>query len=133
MAIACDLFPFLTADGPTQMAADEVLLEHSIATGRPALRFYTWDSPTLSLGYFQKFADRLRGLPVVRRQTGGGAIVHDHELTYAFSLPTRHAQSGVNWTCRMHEIIRAALASHGVPAASGCGKGAGRGAFLCFE
>src|SRR5947209_18419123 len=72
----CDYFPMLTADGPTQMAADEALLEHVLTTGRPALRYYTWDPPTLSLGYFQSFADRLPGLPVVRRMTGGGAIVH---------------------------------------------------------
>src|SRR5262249_35711609 len=78
-----DLFPFLTADGATQVADDEALLESAAATGRPALRFYTWDPPTLSLGYFQPFADRLPGLPVVRRMTGGGAIVHHHELTYA--------------------------------------------------
>src|SRR6267154_2578314 len=113
MATACDLFPFLTADGPTQMAADEVLLEHAVATTRPALRFYVWNPPTLSLGYFQKFADRLSGLPVVRRQTGGGAIVHDHELTYALALPPGPAQKGVNWTCRMHEVIRTTLGSYG--------------------
>src|SRR4051812_29350845 len=136
--VPCDLFPHLTADGPTQMAADEVLLEHAAATGRPALRFYTWDPPTLSLGYFQPFAGRLAdprlaALPVVRRPTGGGAIVHHHELTYALALPAGPAQKGVNWACRMHDVIRAALGSDGVPAAAcGCGREKGRGAFLCF-
>jgi lipoate-protein ligase A len=133
MAIACDLFPLLTADGPTQMAADEVLLEHSSTTGRPALRFYVWNSPTLSLGYFQKFADRLSGLPIVRRQTGGGAIVHDHDLTYALALPPGPAQKDANWMCRMHDIIRTTLGSRGAAATSGCGQESGRDAFLCFE
>ena len=50
---SCDLFPLLTADGPTQMAADDVLLEHAVAAGRPVLRFYTWDPPAVSLGRFQ--------------------------------------------------------------------------------
>jgi lipoate-protein ligase A len=106
---------------------------HSIAIGRPALRFYTWDRPTLSLGYFQRFADRLNGLPVVRRQTGGGAIVHHHELTYALVLPPGPLQKGVNWTCRMHEIIGTTLGSYGAKAANDCAQEAGRGAFLCFE
>lgn len=132
-SLTCDLFPMLHADGPTQMAADEVLLEHAIAAGRPALRFYTWDPATLSLGYFQAYADRLTTLPVVRRPTGGGAIVHHHELTYGLALPPGPAQKGKNWTCRMHDVIRDALGAFGVAAASGCGQEIGRGAFLCFE
>ncbi|HEX4590204.1 MAG TPA: biotin/lipoate A/B protein ligase family protein [Gemmataceae bacterium] len=119
------------------MAADEVLLEHVLVTGRPALRFYTWDPPTLSLGYFQPYAGRLPGLPVVRRMTGGGAIVHHHELTYAVGLPsgaapTALARHGNPFVCVMHDGIRAALGSLGVTAA-GCGREQGRGAFLCFE
>jgi lipoate-protein ligase A len=122
------------------MAADEALLEHVGASGRPALRFYTWDPPTLSLGYFQPYTARLNDpglakLAVVRRPTGGGAIVHHHELTYALALPaTTIWHRGANWTCRMHDVIRVALAPYGVPAAA-CGPGeeVGRGAFLCFQ
>jgi lipoyl(octanoyl) transferase len=134
----CDLFPFQRGDGPAQMAADEALLEYA-AGGRPALRFYTWDPPTLSLGYFQPAADRLAdpklaALPYVRRASGGGAIVHHHELTYALALPPGPPwQAGANWVCRMHDIIRAALGAFGgAAAACGCGQEAGRGAFLCF-
>jgi lipoate-protein ligase A len=59
------------------------------------LRFYQWSEPTLSLGYFQRSADRhkheaSRHCSVVRRQTGGGAILHDRELTYSIALPARH-------------------------------------------
>jgi lipoyl(octanoyl) transferase len=136
----CDLFPMLVADGPTHMAADDVLLEHAIEAGRPALRFYTWDPPTLSLGYFQAYADRLTTLPFVRRPTGGGAIVHHHELTYALALPSGPIQKSTNWACRMHEIIRDALATFGAaatakicPRSTTGGKMIGRGAFLCFE
>src|SRR3954454_549376 len=137
--VLCDLFPLLTAVGPTQMGTDEALLEHVTATGLPALRFYPSAPPTLSLGYFQPFAVRLADpllapLPVVRRATGGGAIVHHHELTYALALPPGPWQKGAHWSCRMHDVIATALDSYGVPA-SACGSGqeVGRGAFLCFR
>jgi lipoate-protein ligase A len=56
------------------------------------LRFYSWSEPTLSLGYFQSLDERAthsasRDCPLVRRQTGGGAILHDDELTYSLALP----------------------------------------------
>jgi lipoate-protein ligase A len=115
------------------MAADEALLERAASSGGPGLRFYTWDPPTLSLGYFQPFADRLPGLPVVRRMTGGGAIIHHYELTYALAVPGP-SQKAATWACRMHDIIRVAVGAFGVPAAAGgCDQERGRGAFLCFE
>lgn len=77
------LLPFLDADGPTQMAADEALLE--VATV-PSLRIYRWTPATVSLGYFQDHATIAPHLPpnmtMVRRITGGGAIWHEHEVTY---------------------------------------------------
>src|SRR5438874_7982224 len=139
MTPQCDLYPRLAADGPTQMAADEALLDRAVG-GRAGLRFYTWSEPTLSLGYFQRAADRLHvpgleALPFVRRLTGGGAIVHHHELTYALALPVAPPwRGGTDWVCRMHEIIRAAFAEFGVSAALlPCGRETGRGRFLCFE
>ena len=82
------LLPTLEADGATQMATDEALLEAASAT---TLRLYRWRPATVSLGYFQaweEIAPRLPPgaggpLPVVRRITGGGAIWHEHEVTYA--------------------------------------------------
>src|SRR5947209_7466749 len=67
------LLPFAAADGPRNMAADEVLLEAAVGGGA-SLRFYGWSEPTLSLGYFQpqsvRLSDpRLAGLPWVRRPT----------------------------------------------------------------
>ena len=74
------------------MAVDEALLESAGETGVPALRFYSWSEPTLSLGYFQRMADRQLHLPsidcaLVRRATGGGAILHDQEFTYSLAIP----------------------------------------------
>jgi len=78
--------PTMTADGPTQMAWDEALLA-TASKDQPVLRLYDWSTPTISLGCFQDFhaiAPRLPlGMPVVRRITGGGAIWHEHEVTWA--------------------------------------------------
>jgi lipoate-protein ligase A len=72
------------------MAVDEAILE-SVAQKRqpPTLRFYDWQPFALSLGYAQSFADvdvpalQARGWDVVRRPTGGKAILHAEELTYS--------------------------------------------------
>jgi lipoate-protein ligase A len=81
-------------DGPTNMAVDEAILE-AVAAGesRPTLRFYGWQPACLSLGYGQAWdvADMAacgeRGWDVVRRPTGGRAILHVDELTYSVCAP----------------------------------------------
>lgn len=80
--------------GAWNMAVDEVLLEWSAERRGCCWRFYGWNEPTLSLGYFQAYHDRRghlpsRNCPAVRRLTGGGAIVHDAELTYSLVVPGR--------------------------------------------
>ncbi len=82
------------ASGAWNMAVDEVLLDGVAAgTTPPTLRFYAWTPPCLSLGYFQPFevvdldGCRALGVEVVRRPTGGRAILHDRELTYSVALP----------------------------------------------
>jgi len=134
------LLPLLDADGPTQMAADDALL-HSASTGVASMRFYTWRPATLSLGYFQPAAARLvdpllAAMPWVRRPSGGGAIVHHHELTYAIALPAgeRWQPRGQSWLCRMHHLIVEVLQQHRVPTDTGtCGVERRLGDFLCFE
>ena len=77
------------------MALDEAVLEH-IGRGEslPTLRLYAWDPPCLSLGHAQPFADvdvtrlKQRGWEVVRRATGGRAILHTDELTYSVIAPS---------------------------------------------
>ena len=84
------------ARGAWNMALDEAILEYAQA-GRgeslPTLRLYAWEPACLSLGYAQPFADvdmrRLRehGWEVVRRLTGGRAILHTDEITYSVIAP----------------------------------------------
>lgn len=92
---ACRLILDPPLSGPWNMAADEYLLAWSAETNRCCWRFYRWNEPTLSLGYFQRYEDRFRHeasrhCAVVRRASGGGAILHDGELTYSFVAPAEH-------------------------------------------
>ncbi len=86
------------ADPAAAMAADELLADEARRRQSPLLRFYRWRSPTLSLGAFQSIAEMraleaVDGLHLVRRPSGGGAIVHGTDLTYAIALPSDHAWS----------------------------------------
>lgn len=132
-------------DGPTNMARDEHLLH--AAELRPAvLRLYCWQPATLSLGYFQRYADverlpeEVRGLPVVRRITGGGAILHDEEQTYCLVLDESHPmarRSPVALYELVHGAWREALETEGVfafPAPDDWPLPTPRGGpFFCFE
>jgi len=83
------------AHGAWNMAVDESILEH-IGRGEsiPTLRLYAWNPPCLSLGHAQPFSDvdmkrlKQRGWEVVRRATGGRAILHTDELTYSVIAPS---------------------------------------------
>lgn len=83
------------ADGSWNMAVDEALLERVYnQQSPPVLRLYAWAPPCLSLGYAQTIKDvnlgqlHERGWQLVRRPTGGKAILHTDELTYSVIAPT---------------------------------------------
>ncbi len=108
-------------DGPDNMARDEVLL-HDPTASPAVLRVYAWRVPTLSLGYFQRYAvvgeqpPEVQALPVVRRATGGGAILHDDEITYSIVVdPNRpEAQRGPEALYQIaHDAWAAALSGAG--------------------
>jgi len=82
------------ASGAHNMAKDEFCLEQAARTGRPVLRLYRWERLTLSVGRAQKLERELRleacraaGIPLVRRITGGRAVLHGGDLTYAVAAP----------------------------------------------
>ncbi|MGH0037774.1 MAG: lipoate--protein ligase family protein [Myxococcota bacterium] len=129
------------ACGPWNMGVDEALLESARTAGQGTLRFYTWDGPWLSLGYGQP-ADSEReqacaraGVGVVRRSTGGRAVLHGRDLTYAVAAPTRALPAGLRATYeRIGEALVAGLRELGVPVereTSGA-PASDAGAFDCF-
>ncbi len=111
----------------------------------PTLRLYQWDPPTISLGYFQPFAHYASlpppagTLPVVRRLTGGGAILHDQEVTYSLILPSNHPllSKGASRLYELaHDAVIACIRSLGLEAAYAGqtdDSGPARGPFFCFQ
>jgi lipoate-protein ligase A len=89
-------------DAAGQMAADLALLDRVAAGAPPALRLYRWSPPALSLGRFQPDDDidhdacRRLGVDVVRRPTGGRALLHGADLTYAVAMRPPHDASGAS-------------------------------------
>jgi lipoate---protein ligase len=79
------------------MAIDEAILKHVVAGAVPCtMRFYRWQPSAVSIGYFQGIEEevdlaacRARGVDVIRRLTGGGAVYHDYEgeITYSLTMP----------------------------------------------
>jgi lipoyl(octanoyl) transferase len=131
------LLPFASRTGPGNMATDDAMLHSAADRGIASFRFYTWDEPTLSLGYFQPNAERTHAL-WVRRATGGAAIMHDPatEITYSFALPAGKdwQPPGESWICKMHYTIRDVLAKSGVDARSVlCGQEQKLEPILCFQ
>lgn len=139
----CRLIQHAPAAGAWNMAVDEMLLNRAQSEAAACLRIYRWSEPTLSLGYFQTYADReqhaaSRHCKVVRRLTGGGAILHDNEITYSVVLPGSHplAAHRDELYRAMHGCLIEALAVFGV-AAQICERRRSEKAaiepFLCFQ
>lgn len=119
-------------DGATNMAIDEAILSAVIeGSSPPTLRFYAWSPPCLSLGRNQPLAEvdlaacRAHGVDVVRRPTGGRAILHTDELTYSVTLlqsDPRATGDVVDSYRRLSEGLMAGLLSLGVGAAQVTGQ-----------
>ncbi len=83
-------------DAAWNMAFDEATLQRASQDNVATLRFFDWDRPAITIGYaidapaslFLGECER-RGVPVVRRVTGGGMVVHGSDLTYAITFPRR--------------------------------------------
>lgn len=123
--ITCRLLPHTSGDGPANMALDEAILDLVAEDPELAIvRTYEWSVPTLSLGYFQASAavaadPRWAGRALVRRPTGGGALWHEHEITYALAVPAAHplARPSTALYGAIHEAIAAQLRALGIAAA----------------
>ena len=109
------------------MAIDEALL-HSVADGEslPILRFYRWQPATVTLGYAQSVHTDLdlafchqAGLDVVRRSTGGRAVLHDQEVTYSVIAPLNSdlfGSSVLDCYRVISEVLQKTLVQLGLPA-----------------
>jgi lipoate-protein ligase A len=127
--------------GARNMAIDEALLEAAVDRGDCTVRWYRWRSATVSLGYFQETdaasaIPAFAGLDVVRRLSGGGAILHHHEWTYSCTVPAGNPLSGTPSQIYelVHKRIIAGLAQRGIDAATlrGTYNASAEGEFLCF-
>ncbi|MBE3090856.1 MAG: lipoate--protein ligase family protein [Candidatus Atribacteria bacterium] len=84
--------------GFMNMAIDEaIMIAHREGLVPPTIRFYQWSPPAVSLGYFQDLQKEIdvdvcqdMGIDIVRRPTGGKAVLHDKELTYSFIIRENH-------------------------------------------
>jgi len=84
--------------GFMNMAIDEaIMIAHREGLVPPTIRFYQWSPPAVSLGYFQDLEKEINidtcqgmGIDIIRRPTGGKAVLHDKELTYSFIIREDH-------------------------------------------
>ncbi len=100
------------ASGVENMASDLALLRRAAVTGRAVLRFYDWARPTLSFGRHEAARDRwdvsaleAADVDLVRRPTGGRALLHAHEVTWSVTLPLA---ADVPWR-RVYDAVNARL------------------------
>ncbi len=106
------------------MAIDEALLE---CVTIPLIRFYRWQSPALSFGYFGRFtnvASYQCERDLVRRWTGGGIVFHGEDLTYSLLIPssdTAFAESSTSIYEKVHQALCDALSETGQPAVVAAG------------
>ncbi len=126
--------------GARNMAIDECLLESALNASVCTVRVYGWNTATTSLGYFQAAdaprAPELADLPTVRRLSGGGAILHHHEVTYSFALSANHplTERPSELYQIAHRAILTVLERCNVRAAMrGVDHKGGQEPFLCFS
>jgi lipoate-protein ligase A len=123
------------------MARDAALLARAAATGESVFSIYSWERPTLSFGRNQRAVGqyrenriRERSVDVVRRPTGGRAILHHREITYSVTAPIRDGESLRAAYERINLLLLDGLARLGVTASISRAENAMKpGPVPCFE
>lgn len=86
-------------EGTSNMGIDRAILQ-TVSEGQsiPTLRLYSWAVPAVTVGYFQKISETVNiafctenKIPVIRRITGGGTVLHNSEITYSFITPLKNS------------------------------------------
>ncbi|MDE3052531.1 MAG: octanoyltransferase [Gemmatimonadota bacterium] len=128
--------------GAANMAWDQALMARARRTGEAVLRVYAWAQPTLSLGRNQRARgaydlDRAaaRGVAIVRRPTGGRALLHHHEVTYSVTAPEAFDPTLRGAYTRINDLLLRALRALGVDAelARPAGRTLAPGLAPCFD
>ncbi|MDO8691923.1 MAG: lipoate--protein ligase family protein [Dehalococcoidia bacterium] len=129
------------ADGAANMALDEALMLGAVSA--PTLRLYSWSPPCLSIGYSQRVTAEVdlealarQSVGLVRRPSGGGAILHEQDITYCLVAPERHqAVSGsiVESYRKIAAGLVAGLATLGLTCQVAPGETRGDRSSACFE
>lgn len=123
------------ASAAWNMALDEALLLTAAKRGRPLLRVYAWEKPSVSFGYFQRYpAPLANAYDAVRRPTGGGVVYHIDDTTYTVVVPPGHAfyeMKTAEAYCALHKAVAAAFGSQ--PALHDAPIGSPRGQYECFQ
>lgn len=124
--------------GTANMARDHALAAE-LRPGTATVRFYRWKPATLSLGRNEPFNTSYRGflrarpeIGVVRRPTGGRAVLHDGELTYSVAVPVRAFGGPRRAYGRINEGLVDGLRRLGVNASAASGRALPPGAGPCF-
>jgi len=124
------------------MALDEALLRRAAGSGEAVFRVYGWDAPTLSLGRnqpangeYDRAALERAGIGVVRRLTGGRAVLHHREITYSVTAPLSLGATLRDAYRRINEILIAGVRSLGADARIAGAEGRAPAPSLapCFE
>jgi lipoyl(octanoyl) transferase len=121
--------------GDLNMAIDEVLLQAPL----PLLRFYTWETRTITIGRFQSYkeinleAAEMDNVPVIRRETGGKGVLHGDDLTLTLILPEDFVSLPVKEAVRFagKGIVRG-LRLLGIDAQQAGNRGGFRSSAYCF-
>jgi lipoate-protein ligase A len=128
--------------GAENMARDSALQARAARTGETVFSIYSWTRPTLSFGRHQPAAGlydigkiRSANVDVVRRPTGGRAILHDREVTYSVTAPLKDAAPLRETYARINRILLDGLGRLGVNAelASTTGRAPAPSTRPCFE
>ena len=108
------------------MAIDEAMLLQQKSTPQPTLRFYDWEQPAFSFGYFQQITAEVdietcaaRNVEIVRRMTGGGTVIHGWDVTYTLIVPhgTRGMPKGISASYRtISDSLLRGVRRLGIPA-----------------
>jgi lipoyl(octanoyl) transferase len=123
------------------MALDEALMARALRRGHTVLRVYGWSRRTLSFGRNQRAVGLYdeptlaeRGIDVVRRPTGGRALLHHREITYSVTAPCDDAGGLLTEYGRVNALLCSALGSLGVPVvvAAPASRAAAPSAAPCF-